>query len=272
MSGVVSILAVVLTLVFLEGVLSIDNAAVIAAMANRLPARQPAPWPVRWLGMQRAAALKAGLFGAFVGRGLMLACAGLIIQYPVVHTIGALYLILLVIEHFTGFSPVRALFGVLARRPAEADGLAGLSGESFWGTVLSIELADLAFSIDNVIAAVALSPELWVVIVGVSLGIVTMRFAAAGFQWLIERVPTMEHAAYLLVLAIAGELLVEQYFDLHLSELQTFGISLAIILASLVYDVLVARPQRAAAAPSATITDELRDEEAVLQGRHLDDA
>ncbi|WP_161668829.1 TerC family protein [Kallotenue papyrolyticum] len=269
MSTLVSVLAVVLTLVFLEGVLSIDNAAVIAAMANRLPRRQPAPWPVHWLGMQRAAALKAGLFGAFVGRGLMLACAGLIIRYPMVHTIGAVYLLLLVLEHFTGFNPIRALFGLFSRHETGENGLLTLHSESFWGAVLSIELADLAFSIDNVIAAVALSPELWVVILGVSLGIVTMRFAAAGFQWLIERVPTMEHAAYLLVLAIAGELLVEQYFDVYLSELQTFGISLAIILASLAYDLLVARKQRATAQPSA-IADELQDEAVLLQGHTTD--
>lgn len=269
MDAVVGTLVVVLTLIFLEGILSIDNAAVIAAMANRLPADQPAPRPVTWLGHQRAAALKAGLFGAFAGRGLMLALAGLIIRYPAIHTVGAVYLLILAIEHFTGFNPLRAIFGLVAQLFGGGSRAVADEGSSFWGTVLSIEFADLAFSIDNVIAAVALSPLLWVVLLGVGLGIVTMRFAASGFQWLIERVPSMEHGAYLLLIAIAGELLAEQYLDVELSELQTFGISLTILLGVLVYDRFVVRP-RAAGTGMSPIVDELQDQERLMEGRPIE--
>ncbi len=245
MGSVLSVFAVILTLLFLEGILSIDNAAVIAAMANKLPHDVPAPRPVAWLGPQRSAALKAGLFGAFAGRALMLALAGLIIKYPLVHTIGAAYLLFLVLEHFSGFNPIRFLFATASQIFPGLGSTTGNATSGFWSTVVSIELADLAFSIDNVIAAVALSPQLWVALLGVGLGIITMRFAAAGFQWLIIKVPTMEHAAYLLVLAIAGELLVEQYFGIHLRELHTFGISLTIILASFAYHTLMVRRSNA---------------------------
>jgi tellurite resistance protein TerC len=270
MGSVIAVSAVILTLLFLEGVLSIDNAAVIAAMANKLPDNQQAPRPVAWLGRQRSAALKAGLFGAFAGRGLMLGFAGLIIKYPLVHTIGALYLLFLVVEHFTGVNPIRSLFNASTQLfPGNAtDDGSGRSG--FWSTVLSIELADLAFSIDNVIAAVALSPHLWVVLLGVGLGIITMRFAAVGFQWLIIKVPTMEHGAYLLLLTIAGELLAEQYLGVHLRELHTFSISLTIILGVIAHHALIVQRRRAKVGGASEILDELQDAERLLAGKNID--
>jgi len=136
--------------------------------------------------------------------------------------------------------------------------------------VLSIELADLALSIDNVIAAVALSPHVWVVLLGVSLGIVMMRFAAIGFQWLIEKIPTMEHGAYLLLLAIASELLAEQYLGVHLSELQTFSISLMIILGIIIYHWLTVRLRRAKVQRTSELPDELQDTDRGMTGKTIE--
>jgi len=180
-------LTIIVQLIFLEGILSIDNAAVLGAMVNHLPNDKPIPWPRRlahlhaWgdrvLGNQRDAALKVGLLGAYVGRGAMLVLAGWIIQFPWLRVLGAAYLIYLAIRHF----------GEEFDRSGE-DGQAGtnrLNSSGFWGTVLALELADLAFSIDNVIAAVALSSELWVVMLGVAIGILVMRFAAQIFSKLI---------------------------------------------------------------------------------------
>lgn len=88
-SGVIFI---IIQLIFLEGILSLDNAAVLGAMVAPLPDDQPIPWPAALrglgdrldplLGMQRDAALKVGLLGAYVGRGIMLAIATVIIQNP----------------------------------------------------------------------------------------------------------------------------------------------------------------------------------------------
>src|ERR1044071_8089769 len=81
---------IILQLVFLECILSIDNAAVMGAMVAHLPNDQPPPWPRRLrrtlrrlnrlLGSQREAALKVGLFGAYAGRVLMLVLASIIID------------------------------------------------------------------------------------------------------------------------------------------------------------------------------------------------
>jgi tellurite resistance protein TerC len=228
-------ITIILQLIFLECILSIDNAAVLGAMVAPLPNDQPVPWPRRlrgllsrldpFLGPQRQAALKVGLLGAYAGRVLMLFLASIIIQNVWMHILGAIYLIYLAIRHFgETYRHGKDLddeVDIEAIRPVKAN---------FWSVVLTIELADLAFSLDNVIAAVALSDELWVVIFGVAIGIVMMRFAAQVFTRLIAWEPALEHAAYLLLLAIGGELLLEYYLHFDLTEWAQFGISLGIIV------------------------------------------
>jgi tellurite resistance protein TerC len=76
--------------IFLEGILSIDNAAVLGAMVSIHPTKEMAPWPkpLRFLGLpihrllggQRSAALKVGLLSAYFGRGLMLVMASFVVQ------------------------------------------------------------------------------------------------------------------------------------------------------------------------------------------------
>jgi tellurite resistance protein TerC len=231
-----SALTIVVQLVFLEGVLSIDNAAVLGAMVAHLPDDKPIPWP-RWLsyfnrwsgrmGSQREAALRVGLLGAYVGRGLMLILAGLIIQVQWIRVAGALYLLYLGIAHL----------GELYReQQAEHSGKPQpVVKGGFWETVLAIEIADLAFSVDNVIAAVALSDELWVVMLGVAIGILIMRFAASIFTRMIAWEPAMATGAYLLLLAIGVELLLKEYLHLHIDEFLQFAISAGILVLTIVF-------------------------------------
>jgi tellurite resistance protein TerC len=98
-----------------------------------------------------------------------------------------------------------------------------------------IELADLAFSLDNVIAAVALSDRLWVVILGIAIGMVLMRFTATRFTLLIEWEPALERAAFLLIFAIGGKLLLEHLGGIEINEWVQFGISIGIILLVLLF-------------------------------------
>jgi len=237
-----SILVVVLQLIFLEGVLSIDNAAVLGAMASQLPADQPVPWPpsLHWLaehtqrllGMQREAALKVGLLGAYVGRFLMLLAAAFVVRNPWLRLIGALYLIYLAVEHIAHMD---APHGDAVVDPQTGERTQRYSG--FWPTVLVIELADLAFSLDNVVAAITLSDEIWVVMLGVALGIVAMRFAATIFSRLILWEPALQTGAYLLVLSLGIELVIKEVVDLHIGELTQFLLSAGILVAT----ILVAR-------------------------------
>jgi tellurite resistance protein TerC len=212
-----------LQLIFLEGILSIDNAAVLGAMVSVLPTDKTVPYPRalkfaqrftnRVLGMQQSAALKVGLLGAYAGRGLMLVLATWVIENPILRILGAAYLVRLAFEHLSH------------RDEPEEDGTPHQH----------VELADLAFSLDNVVAAVALSNQLWVVMLGVALGIVTMRFAAGAFTWLIKREPILATAAYIVVLDIGAELLVSEFFGVHFESWQKFLISAATLILCVVY-------------------------------------
>jgi tellurite resistance protein TerC len=244
--SVVETIFIVIQLIFLEGILSIDNAAVLGAMVSELPADEPIPWPRRLkfmeghgeriLGAQRAAALKVGLLGAYFGRALMLLMASYVIKNLWLRMLGAAYLFKISVAHL-GIDP-------FAKRSAdEGDGKGSadrVAGKGFWYTVLLVELVDLAFSIDNVVAAVALSNQIWVVMLGVALGIVTMRFAAQIFTVMIEREPILAPTAYMLVLNISFELLIEEGatalgYHVHFAHWQKFVISVGTIVLALLY-------------------------------------
>jgi tellurite resistance protein TerC len=227
----------VLQLVFLEGILSIDNAAVLGAMVTPLSNQLPVPWPKALiplgnilnpiLGSQRMAALKVGLLGAYLGRGTMLFLASLVIQNPWIKIIGAFYLI-------------RLSFESLGKNPDAADteqegNTRRVKLLGFWLTVLNVEIMDLIFSVDNVVAAVALSKELWVVLVGVAIGIITMRFAAGAFSYLIEREPILREAAFILIFNIAIELLLEDLAGMIIPAEVKFGISVLTLVLAFAY-------------------------------------
>lgn len=226
---------IIIQLIFLEGILSIDNAAVLGAMVSILPDDKPAPYPRRlkflqpladrYLGMQQAAALKVGLLGAYMGRGLMLLMAAFVSANSWLRLLGAFYLLKLAFENLG------------AHGHAEEEHAAGPPGaaSAFWLVVLQVELADLAFSVNNVVAAVALSNELWVVLVGVALGILLMRFAATIFTYLIRQEPIFEPAAYILVLAIGLELALTDLYSLHFEPLVKFLISFSTLALCVLY-------------------------------------
>lgn len=236
-----AVILIVLQLIYLEGILSIDNAAVLGALVSQLPKDEDVPWPRplrflqrpvrRLLGGQRLAALKVGLLGAYLGRGSMLFIATWVIQNRWLLLLGGLYLIKLAADHLgeTGPGQVEAEASLAAGVPIRR------AGRSFWSVVLAVELADLAFSLDNVVAAVALSRELWVVFTGVALGIVTMRFAAGIFVWMIQRYPVLEAAAYILVFNIGTELLLEDLVHIRFTDAQKFLISAGTIVLTVVY-------------------------------------
>jgi tellurite resistance protein TerC len=236
-SNTIGVITIVIQLIFLEGILSIDNAAVLGAMVSVLPRDKPVPYPHafkflqgftnRILGMQQMAALKVGLLGAYAGRTLMLVLAAWVINNPFLKILGAAYLIKLAFEHLT-----------VADQPGEEEILEQhhqQEASAFWLVVLNVELADLAFSLDNVVAAVALSNKLWVVLLGVALGIVTMRFAAGIFTWMIRREPILATAAYIVVFNIGAELLLAEFYHIHFEAWQKFVISAATIVLCVVY-------------------------------------
>jgi len=226
---------IVLQLIFLEGILSFDNAAVLGALVSVLPDDQPIPWPRLLrplgrlvdpiLGPQRTAALRVGLFGAYAGRALMLVMASYVIENPWLQFLGALYLIKLAVEHL-GAPPEEEL---------PEDVMIPKRRRGFWGVVLATILMDMAFSLDNVVAAVALSRDLYIVLLGVALGMLLMRVAAQLFAAWIEKEPILETAAYLLILNIGIEFLLSEFLHIEFHELTRFAINAVTLVLVLVY-------------------------------------
>jgi tellurite resistance protein TerC len=108
-------------------------------------------------------------------------------------------------------------------------------GKSFWGVVIAVELADLAFSLDNVVAVVALSDNLYIVMFGVFMGILTMRFAAGIFTWMILREPILKPAAYLVVFNIGAELLLDEFLGIEIGAALKFMVSAGTLILFVVY-------------------------------------
>jgi tellurite resistance protein TerC len=227
---------IIVQLIFLEGILSIDNAAVIGALVTPLPDDKRVEWPHGlqqfgdWLhpviGNQRMAALRVGLLGAYLGRGAMLFMTSFLINNSWIKLIGAAYLIRLAFEN---------LGDMTGGGSEEDEELQTVKEKAFWATVLTVETMDLIFSIDNVVAAVSLSDKIWVVMIGVAIGILTMRFAAGIFSYAVLKEPVLKQAAYVLVLSIGIELILEQVWKIEISDIVRFLISVAIILAALAY-------------------------------------
>jgi tellurite resistance protein TerC len=86
-----------------------------------------------------------------------------------------------------------------------------------------------------VVAAVSLSNKLWVVMLGVAIGILTMRYAAGIFSYAVEREPILQQAAYILVLNIGIELVLAQVWHVEIPDLLRFGISVATIALAIAY-------------------------------------
>ncbi len=110
-----------------------------------------------------------------------------------------------------------------------------MEGKSFWSIVLAVELADLAFSLDNVVAVVALSNNLHIVLFGVFMGILTMRFAASIFTLMILKEPILKPAAYIVVFNIGAELLLDEFGGIEFGSALKFMISAGTLILAVVY-------------------------------------
>jgi len=178
-------------LVALEGMLSVDNAMVLAVLVLGLPQHR-----------QRRNALRYGMVGAFVFRGVATALAIYLIRLLWVKLVGATYLLYLVYRHFGGDQTAEE-----RRAPREAKAWIGLP--PFWATVVKVELTDLVFAIDSILVGVAMSPKIWVVITGGFLGIVMMRLLIGQLLSIVERYPPLVDGAFVIISWVGAKLLVE---------------------------------------------------------------
>jgi YkoY family integral membrane protein len=247
-------LAIIVNLIIIESLLSVDNAAVLATMVMDLPQKQ------------RNKALKYGIWGAYIFRGLAMIFAAFLLGFWWLKPLGGMYLLWLVADQFkeklgygekgsiifkivslTGIMllikndgtineialwSLRGLAGILItyfiysfiklKEDAEDDGEINKSNNVvykffhnkigiFWSTVILVEIMDMAFSIDNVFAAVAFSKNIILVCAGVFIGILAMRFIAQWFVKLMEKYSFLETAAFIVITILGIKLLLSIY-------------------------------------------------------------
>jgi YkoY family integral membrane protein len=237
-------LLVVFNLIVIESLLSVDNAAVLATMVMDLPQKQ------------RPAALKYGILGAYLFRGFCLLFAAYLVRIWWLKPFGGFYLLYLVWNWWKGRETAEQGDDYFDKQGNWFYRMTVGSIGVFWATVALIELMDLAFSIDNIFAAVAFTENILLIWLGVFIGILAMRFVAQGFVRLMEAYPFLESCAFLVLGLLGLKLslsLVEHFYPEtafsrfmggHQADVITSGITVAIFFVPVLTSMLFNIPAR----------------------------
>lgn len=194
-----------LNILLLEVILSVDNASVLAVIVNK-KLNNPT---------DRSKALRYGILGAYVFRGLSLFFVSWIIYNPSVGAwfkiLGGAYLCYLFYTHLTpeADSAEEGNVGFLEKICKK------LRINDFWTTVVLVEFLDIVFSIDNLVACVSLSSNFYIVVGAVFVGIFAMRFVAKYFSRLLEKHPSLEKSAFFVILLLGIKMALAGFFDFY---------------------------------------------------------
>lgn len=208
-------------LIALEGLLSADNAMVLAVLVLGLPKHQ------------QLKALRYGIIGAFVFRAIATLLAVYLITLGWVKLVGAGYLMYLSFHHFTqaGGEETR-------RTPPKATPMLGLP--AFWATVVKVELTDIVFAIDSILVAVAMSNKTWVILTGGILGIIMMRMVIGQLLVIVDRFPALVDGAFVIIAWVGIKLLLEYlhgvgYVHFEIPKWLSLGLIVVIFAAALLW-------------------------------------
>ena len=183
------VLALLPVLVILELILSADNAVALAAIARA--SRNPE---------QERLALNIGIGLAMMLRVGLIALAQWVLQRAWVQLLAAAYLFWLFVNHLRQSSQDTA---------DQTTALANSSpSRPLLRTVLLLGFTDLAFSIDSVAAAVAVSDQILLISTGAVIGIFALRFTSGLFIRWLDEYDRLESAGFLSVAFVALRLLI----------------------------------------------------------------
>lgn len=207
-------------LVVMEGLLSFDNAFVLATRVQHLPEAQ------------RSKALKWGMVGAFVMRFIAIGLGTTLTQLWWAQVAGGLYLLWLVVKEMIDRSKTE---------DDNHDGIADVYQRGFWyslvGTIVVVECMDFVFSIDSILASVAMSSEQVIILIGGVLGIIAMRFVAGIFSKLLDSVPELKSTAFVLIFII-GVKLVLGGLEIHVNEIMFYGLIILVFASTFVLNYI----------------------------------
>ena len=182
---------VILSLVLIECLLSVDNAIVLAAQTRVLPTLK-----------EQEESLFYGIWGSYLFRFLIIGIGTYLINFWEIKVLGAVYLMYLSFRFFRN-----QLTGGKRRRRRRQNHASHLTGRKrFWMVVAQIEFIDIVFSIDSVLASLAISSNPVIVLIGGFIGIACMRGVAEIIMRLMRKIPELEPMAYVLIFLIAIKL------------------------------------------------------------------
>ena len=195
---------IILTLILMECLLSVDNAVVLAAQTQVLPNKS-----------EQRKSLVYGLWGAYLFRFIVIGIGTYLINFWEIKLLGSIYLFYLCIKFF--YDQRHPQQAAEHEKEKKAERAAHHKNKKpkkhvlslFWRTVVSIEVMDIVFSIDSVLAALAVSDNPVVVLIGGMIGILCMRGVAEIIIKLMDIIPELQPMAYVLIGIIALKLLLE---------------------------------------------------------------
>jgi YkoY family integral membrane protein len=217
----VSDLLTIALLVVLEGLLSADNALVLAILVLGLPRHQ-----------QRKA-LRYGILGAFAFRILATLLAVHLLTVAWIKLVGALYLLYLAWKHFFGHESAGERRAIQPARP-------WLGFSAFWATVVKVELTDIVFAVDSILVAVAMSNKTWVIVTGGILGIIAMRLVIGQLLAIVRRYPALVDGAFIIIAWVGVKLMIEYlhsigWLHFQVSKWLSFGLIVVIFAVAYLY-------------------------------------
>lgn len=207
---------IIFWLIVLEGLLSCDNALVLAVVVNNLPKDQ------------QKKALLYGIWGAYFFRFIAIGLGTYLVKIKWVQIVGAGYLLWMAGKFFMSKSSEDD-----GEEEMKVSGFWTKLVGPFWAAVITVELMDITFSVDSILAAFAMSSEVWVLFIGGILGILMMRGVATIFIKLLEKYPELESSAYVLI-ALIGAKLMGQAFDYHVPHSIFFGVMASVIIGTII--------------------------------------
>lgn len=220
---------IILSLVMMECLLSVDNAVVLAAQTRVLPNLR-----------EQEESLFYGIWGSYLFRFIVIGIGTYLINFWEIKVLGAAYLFYMAYRFFHV-----KFFGRGALHKNRRQLAGRLTGRKrFWAVVAQVEFTDIVFSVDSVLAALAVSDNPVIVLIGGAFGILCMRGVAEVIMRLMRKIPELEPMAYVLIAIIAVKLfLTIPAIDIEIPS-GLFGIFILLVFAVTLAIHFLRRPRK----------------------------
>ena len=188
------ILTLLPILIILEILLSADNAIALASLTKSLKNSE-----------DRTRALNIGITISLILRIFLILLSALLLKYLIIRVLAGLYLMYLF------FSNVILKGKNYSDEEIKKD-YSNFNKINFIKVVALLSVTDLAFSIDSITTAVAISDQYILVVTGAVIGVIALRFTSEIFLRLIEYFTRLEMAGYIAILIIGSKLILNTIF------------------------------------------------------------